>query len=141
MSKVLSLRLRDDQVARLDRAAREMERTPADVAALFVEHALREREFAWIEFRDTVVGRQAFIKGTRLKVWMLISMLRSFENDPKALAAALEIPDVYVLAAIEYAKAFPDEIEGSIADNNRSADELRRMIPNLQVITIDADPA
>jgi hypothetical protein len=60
VSKVVSLRLRDDQVERLQRTARYLGRSPTETAALLLEESLREREFAGIEFRDSPVGRQAF---------------------------------------------------------------------------------
>ena len=69
MSKVVSMRLKDEQVDRLERAARRLGRSPSEAAALLLEEALRQRDFALIEFRDSPVGRQAYVHGTRLAVW------------------------------------------------------------------------
>ncbi len=44
MSKVVSMRLEDDQMERLKRAARQLGRTPAETASLLLEESLRERE-------------------------------------------------------------------------------------------------
>lgn len=133
MSKVVSLRLKDDQVERLQRMARRLGRKPSVAAALLLEEALRESEFAFVDFRDTVVGRQAFLKGTRLKVWQVAWLARHYSGDTKRLATDLEIPEVQILGALQYAQAYPTEIEDAIADNNKSVEELRRLIPNLQV--------
>jgi uncharacterized protein (DUF433 family) len=137
MSKVVSLRLKDQQMERLERAARRLGRTPSETAALLLEESLREREFAFIEFRDSFVGRQAYIKGTRITVWQLVDIARSF-GDVGETAANLEIPAVAVSAALAYAAAYPEEIESAIADNSPSIDELKRLIPNLHIRTVDA---
>ena len=69
MSRVMSLRLQDSQIERLNRAARSSGRTASETAAILLEEALRQREFAFIEFRDSPVGRQAYLQGTRLAAW------------------------------------------------------------------------
>lgn len=138
MSHALSLRLRDDQMARLERLARRLGRRPSETAALLVEESLRESEFALIEFRDTAAGREAFLRGTRLKVWQACWLARHFDGDPARVAEAIGVPCLAVQAALNYANAFPDEIEFAISDNNKSIEELRRLIPNLEVITVDA---
>jgi uncharacterized protein (DUF433 family) len=139
MSKVVSLRLKDQQMERLQRAARQMGRTPSATAALLLEEALREREFAYIEFRDTVVGRQPYIRGTRLAIWQVVSLARNFDGDVDATASYLDIPKVAVQAALGYAAAFSQEIEDTIADAHPTLEELKRILPNLEVFTVDLD--
>jgi uncharacterized protein (DUF433 family) len=141
MSKVVSVRLKDDQYTRLQRAARALGRTPSESVVVFVEEALREREFAFIEFRETAVGRDAFIRGTRLKVWQIVSFNRDCESDVKKTADLLEIPIVQVKAALNYAAAFPDEIAAAIADNSSSIVELQRLLPNLEIFDVNASPS
>ena len=138
MSKVVSLRLKDDQVERLERAARRLGRTPSEAAALLLEESLRQREFAFIEFRDSPVGRQAYLKGTRLAVWQVVPLARSFGGDVARTAAHLEIPVVAVRAALGYAAAYPVEIEAAVADNARAAADLVRLIPGLEAVEVDA---
>lgn len=138
MSKVVSLRLRDDQIDRLARAARTLGRTPSETAALLLEESLREREFAFIEFRDSPAGRQAYLKSSRLAVWQVVALARAFSGDAAQTAAHLEIPRVMVAAALNYAGMYLGEIEAAIADNARSAHELARLIPNLEVVEVDA---
>ncbi len=138
MSKVVSLRLKDEQVERLRRAARHLGRTPSEAAVLLLEEVLRQREFAFIEFRDSPVGRQAYLQGTRLPIWQVVSLARHFDGDPGRVAAHLEIPAVQVAAALHYAAAYPDEIEAGIADSTRPLAELRQLIPALEVVDGDA---
>lgn len=138
MSKVVSLRLKDDQLERLERAARRLGRKPSETAALLLEESLRERDFAFIEFRDSPIGRQAYLKGTRLTVWHVVSLVRAFDGDQSEVAKVLEIPIVTVAAAVNYAGAYPEEIESAIRDNARAVEDLQRLIPNLEVIEVDA---
>jgi uncharacterized protein (DUF433 family) len=138
MSRVVSLRLKDEQVERLERAARRLGRTPSETAALLLEESLRQREFAFIEFRDSPVGRQAYLQGTRLAVWQAVSLLRAFGGDVAATAAHLEMPAVMIAAALAYAEAHSTEIEAAIADQAQAGAELGRLIPNLEIVAIDA---
>jgi uncharacterized protein (DUF433 family) len=141
MSRVISLRLKDRPLQSLQRMARRMGRTPTEAAAILLDEMLRQSEFAFIEFRDSPAGRQPFLQGTRLKVWQITSIVRDYAGDVAQTAAHLSIPAVQVAAALNYAKAFPEEIEAAIEDNDRSVEELERLIPNLEVSGRDAPAA
>lgn len=131
------MRLRDDQLERLNRAARQFGRSPSQAAALLVEESLREREFAFIEFRDSPVGRQAYLQGTRLAVWQVVWLVRHFGGDAAQAAASLDVPPVQVVAAIRYAQAYPREIEVALQDSARGPDDISRLVPGLEVIVVD----
>ncbi len=62
------MRLQDNQIERLQWMARRLGRTPSETSALLVEESLRQGEFGHIEFRDSLIGRQAYIKGSSLAV-------------------------------------------------------------------------
>jgi uncharacterized protein (DUF433 family) len=137
MSKVVSLRLKDDQFGRLQRAARSLGRRPSEAAVLLLEEALREREFAFIEFRDSAYGRQAYLKGTRLAVWHVAAVARDLGDDPAQVADYFSIPVVQAKALLNYAAAYPEEIQAAIDDDASVTEEdLRRQIPNLTVVRI-----
>ena len=136
MGKVVSLRLKDSQVERLDRTARRMGRTPSETAALLLEEALRQEEFALIEFRDSPVGRQAYLKGSRLTLWQIVEFANGVDRDVKRVADLLEIPPLAVRAALNYGEAYPEEIGYAIQDNHKTLDELRRLLPGLEVISV-----
>ena len=138
MSKAVSLRLNDDQMKRLEKAARLLNRSPAEAATYLLEAALRQREFAYVEIRETAVGDQAYIKGTRLQIWMIIRLLREFDGDIAATADYFSIPTIQIQAAVNYAEAFPEEINDVIADSYPTFEELKRRIPNLELIEVDA---
>ncbi|MGH2585550.1 MAG: transcriptional regulator [Dehalococcoidia bacterium] len=137
----MSLRLKDDQMERLRRTARRLGRKPSETAALLLEEALRQSEFALIEFRDSPAGRQAYLRGTRLTVWQVTKLVRAFSGDADQTAAHLEVPATLVRAARAYAAAYPEEIEAAIEDADRSLEELQRLIPNLTVVEVHATPA
>src|SRR5262249_23882950 len=142
MSKVVSMRLKDDQFERLKRAARRMGRTPSESAARILEEALRQDEFVWIEFRDSASGRQPYLKGTRLPIWQIAWIAPGYDNDVEKTAEHFDLTKYQVIAALSYAAAFPSEIEDAIADNHPTFEELRRLIPWINVTTIrdDEDP-
>src|SRR5579872_3241403 len=107
MSHVVSMRLRDDQLARLKRYARTLGKTPGETSALLVEEHLRETEYAFIEFRHSPRGRQAYMKGSRLAVWWVIHVARSyFDMDPQKTAEHFHKPIAWVKAALNYYQAF-----------------------------------
>lgn len=142
MSHVVSMRLRDDQMERLRRLARRLGRTPSEVSALLLEESLREAEFAFIEFRDSPTGRQAYVMGSGLAVWEVVMVARSYDGDVVRTAAHLVWPPVKVRAALNYAEAFPAEIAAAVEDNNQGFEALKRMLPNAELFEVtDADHA
>jgi hypothetical protein len=66
---VVSMRLPADCSNRLKRMANRHGWTPSDTSARLVEEGLRRSEFAYIDFRDSAVGRQAYLQGSTLAVW------------------------------------------------------------------------
>jgi predicted transcriptional regulator len=136
MSQVVSLRLPDQQAKRLKRQARRLGRTPSETGRLLIEEALRQIEFVHIEFRDSSAGRQAYIKGRRVQVWMVVMIAKGYANDLKKVARHLEMPEEWVQSAFNYAEAFPDEIRDAIEDNQNGFDELKRKLPSLERFTV-----
>src|SRR5467141_1313141 len=117
-SVVISMRLPTEIGNRLKRMAARHGWTPSDASARLVEEGLRRSEFAFIDFRDSAAGRQACVQGSSLAVWEVLMIAREYKNDSAKVARHLRWPEVKVLAAFNYAKAFADEINGAIADND-----------------------
>jgi hypothetical protein len=129
-SMVISMRLPVASGKRLKRMANRHGWTPSDASARLVEEGLRRSEFAFIDFRDSPVGRQAYMQGSTLAVWEVILLLRSYKNDAAAVAEHLRWPEAKVRAAINYSEAFPDEIEEAVAENDTTDFKaLKRMLP------------
>jgi len=129
-STVISMRLPLASGTRLKRMASRYGWTPSEASARLVEEGLRRSEFAFIDFRDSSVGRQACIQGSSLAVWEVILVNQSYKNDFAATAKHLGWPTAKVQAAVNYFEAFPDEIQQAL-DENRAVDftALKRMLP------------
>ena len=129
-SMVVSMRLHAESGKRLKRMASRHGWTASDASARLVEEGLRRAEFAFIDFRDSAVGRQAAIQGSSLAVWEVTLLLRSYGGDVPAVAKHLQWPAMKVQAAAHYAEAFPEEIDEALADNDAAAFEaLKRSLP------------
>jgi uncharacterized protein (DUF433 family) len=83
-----------------------------------------------IEVRGSAVGPQACIQGSSLAVWEVILVFHSYRDDLEATAKHLQWPKAKVQAAVNYAEAFPFEIDQALAEN-RAMDSttLKRMLP------------
>jgi hypothetical protein len=129
-SMVISMRLPVESGRRLKRIANRHGWTPSDASARLVEEGLRRSEFAFLDFRDSPAGRQAYIQGSTLAVWEVILLLRSYKGNIAAVAKHLRWPEAKVRAAVIYAEVFPGEIDEATAENDSADFEtLKRMLP------------
>ena len=129
-STVISMRLPLASSTRLKRMANRHGWTPSDASARLVEEGLRRSEFAFIDFRDSPAGRQACLQGSSLAVWEIMLLVRSYNNDRNAVAKHLRWPQAKVQAAVNYAEAFPAEIDEALAENEATDQTaLKRMLP------------
>src|SRR5271165_2184264 len=127
---VVSMRLPAESGNRLKRMANRHGWTPSDASARLVEEGLRRSEFAFIDFRDSSVGRQACIQGSTLAVWEIMLLVRSYRGNIPAVAKHLRWPEAKVRAAVNYAEVFPEEIAEAISENESANFEtLKRMLP------------
>jgi uncharacterized protein (DUF433 family) len=141
-STVISLRLKNQQRSRLERLARRLGRKPGEIAAQLLDEGLRMSEYPYIEFRDSMVGRQAYISGSSLAVWEVAMSARPFAGGERVAETAryLQWPAIRVQAALRYAEDFPEEIDAALADND-SYDfaRLSRELPGITTFTIPRD--
>jgi hypothetical protein len=129
-SMVVSMRLPAESGRRLKRMASRHGWTASDASARLVEEGLRRSEFAFIDFRDSFAGRQAFLQGSTLAVWEVLLLVRGYLGDAGAAAVHLQWPEPKVRAAIHYAEAFPEEIDEALAENDATDFQaLKRMLP------------
>lgn len=129
---VVSLRLGPREAAKLKQLARRKGRTPREVAAELLSESIRRSDFAFIDFRDSACGRQAYIQGTRLAVWQAVTVLRARGSDVTKAAAHLRWPEAKMHAVIAYTKAFPTEVEDAIRENEAvDFETLSRLLPGM----------
>jgi uncharacterized protein (DUF433 family) len=133
MSTHITLELTDDQIQRLDRATRNESLPRTEAAARLLELAIRQAEFPSIQFKDFGVGLEPFIVGTRLRVCRIVSLARDYEGDITSVAKHVNIPEHQIESALAYASAFPEEVERDLARNEMSFDELKRILPDLEL--------
>src|SRR5437764_9555274 len=129
-SVVISMRLPEESGNRLKRMANRHGWTPSDASARLVEEGLRRSDFAFVDFRESPAGRQAYIQGSTLSVWEVMLLVQSYKANVSAVARHLKWPEAKVQAAINYAKAYPEEIESALSENAATDFEaLKRMLP------------
>jgi hypothetical protein len=129
-SMVVSMRLPSESGRRLKRLANRHGWTASDASARLVEEGLRRSEFAFIDFRDSSVGRQAYIQGSTLAVWEVMLLVNSYHGNARSVARHLGWPQPKVTAATMYADAFPNEIEQALAENSETDFlALKRVLP------------
>lgn len=136
-SLVVSMRLPAESGKRLRRMAKRHGWSTSDASARLVEEGLRRSEFAFIDFRDSIVGRQAYIQGSSLAVWEVMLVARSYNYDAEAVTQHLEWLKSKVEAAFNYASAFPEEINEALAEND-AVDflALKRMLPQAEEFVV-----
>jgi hypothetical protein len=143
MSQILSLRVPDQMSERLERFARRqgngMTRTKAGV--LLLEESLREAEFAYVEYRDSAIGRQPYLKGTGLAVWEMIMIARDYQFDAERIAQDYHYPVELVQAAFHFHEAHREEIDQAVEDNNIGYEAMKRQLPGLKLLTVPKEEA
>ena len=139
MSKttVVSLRLNESQVERVRRFARRFGRSVSDTGSLFLEEAMRHEQFPLVEFRDSSIGRQAYVAGSSLAVWEVVAIGKEYAMESAATAAHLNWDEFRVKAAFQYYRAYSQEIDDALAEND-SYDEsrLQELFPDLEVLEV-----
>lgn len=101
-----------------------------------IDEALCEDEYSGIEFRNTILGRQPYVKGTGMAVWEFIMVAQAFEMDATQTSKHLQYPLETVLSSLNYYKTYHEEIDLAIAQNNIDEKELKLVLPDLRVFAV-----
>jgi uncharacterized protein (DUF433 family) len=131
MSKALTLRLPEEDAAEVRRIAQRERRSISEVAARIVNEWLRQNRFPHIEFRSINGERVACLKG-RLEVWQVMMVAPHYANDVAKIAHHLDLRPEQVQAALDYAAAYPTEIEAALAENREGFERLKRLLPQIE---------
>jgi hypothetical protein len=118
------------------REAKRTRRSKGAVVESLAEEALRTRRFPGIAFRGTDWNRRPWVIGTALDVWEIVAATRAFDS-PRDAADATDLAESHVRLALSYYKAFPQEIDDAIAENDRPLEQLRREYPAIDTLTAD----
>src|SRR5438445_11162418 len=84
----------------------------SDLVARYVIEKSLETEFPGISFRDSLSGREAYLAGHRVAVWEVMDVYTETKSIQKT-ADHFHWPSVLVKRALNYGRAFPEEIRRS----------------------------
>lgn len=101
---------------------------PPTLGAQFIAEGLRLTRFPGIEFRNTPLGRMAYLKNSRLAVWLLRELVAQTRS-VKKVASLVGRSAVQLEGALLYAKAFPEELEAAARWNKRAPEALDEVLP------------
>jgi uncharacterized protein (DUF433 family) len=88
------------------------------IANELLEEALKMRRCPGIIFSQGVTGRRARVAGTGVEVWEVVYEYQIVGKDVKALKKALpHLTERQLIAALNYYRAYPEEINDLIQDN------------------------
>lgn len=137
MSQLVSTRLAQNTVEKLKQLARRLGKTTSETGAILIEESLREAEFVSIEFRNSSIGRCAYMKGSNLAVWQVIMAAQKYEFNSEKIRQHFQRPLEWVLSALNYAEAYPDEIENAISDYKAvNYNTLKQILPSMELINL-----
>jgi len=138
MSTALTVRLDDEDAAEVRRIAQRERRSVSEVGARIIDEWLRQNRFSLVEFRSINGERVACIKG-RLEVWQVIMIAQQYENEISATAKHLDLRPEQVQSALDYAVAYPEEINAALAENSDGFERLKRFFPQIERTSLTDD--
>lgn len=127
-SATLGVRLPQRTCATIRQISASRGRTPSDLLAEYAEEIARRHQFCHIEFRDTPLGRMAYVEGTRSAVWLVNDLVRQNQGDVRKTATRHGWPQTKVQAAVNYAQAYPEEIEPLIERARNMTEAMLRQL-------------
>ena len=113
-----------------------------ETLSIALEEWMRQNEHSYVEFRDTLSGRQAYMRGSRLPVWWVVKLAREYDMDAGKTAEYWSPyrSKAWVQGALNYYRDYPGEIGSLIDDDNQTTlNELTSLLPNLELLTVDVD--
>lgn len=112
--------------------SRRAGRSRSAIVEELAEEAAKARVFPGIAFRGR--PRRAWVIGSGLDVWEIVSMLRSYDEDEERLREDHPlVADRHVRLARAYADRFPQEIAPFLEESARPLDELLSLYPFLEL--------
>ncbi len=132
-SPPFSLRLDASLDALITSEAQRTRRSKASVLESLADEALRARRFPGIAFRGEDWNRRPWVIGTALDVWEIAAALQDF-GTPERLLAESDLTEAQLHVAMAYRDEFAEEVDGAIAENRRSLEELHRTYPTIDVL-------
>ena len=113
-----SLRIPEKILKEIEQIAQETQKDFSSVANVLLEEAVRIHRCPGIVFTEGVRGRRARVAGTGIEVWEIIATYQGVGKSLDRLGKAYHwLTDQQLKSAIGYYKAYPEEIDRLIAEN------------------------
>ncbi|HZO33220.1 MAG TPA: ribbon-helix-helix protein, CopG family [Chloroflexota bacterium] len=139
MARDVTLRLPDETAARLEATAQREGRSVSETGARSIEEWLRLNEFPEIEFRTFNGERHACVKGF-MQIWQLVMVAQGWDLDVETTAKYFPIPAHRIRNAFDYYRAYSEEIDQVIAENDSwTYERLKESLPQLERFSVELD--
>jgi uncharacterized protein (DUF433 family) len=99
-----------------------------------LEVASRMQRYPGITFIEGPAGSRAHLAGMGLDVWEVIALLREFKTASALREHFPRLSPIAISVAEAYARDYPEEIEAFLASTARTAEQLKRDLPWLEVV-------
>ena len=110
--------------------------TRTKVGVLLLEESLREVEFSFVEYRDSPIGRQPYMKGSGLAIWEVVMIAKPRAMNAERIAQDYPYPLENIKAALNYYEVYQDEIDQAIEDNQIGYEAMKRLLPNVRLFEV-----
>ena len=111
--------------------ARRLRRSRGSLVEEYASESIRSRRYPGISFRGDDYRRRAWMIGSGLDVWEIVSLMREF-GDERRLADEYELAPGQIRIALAYYRDFGDEIDDLITRCGRSQQELLMRYPFIE---------
>src|SRR4051812_30090228 len=120
----IRLRTEDDEFVKAE--ARRLRRSRGAIVEQYASESIAMRRFPGIAFRGEDYRRRAWVLGTGLDVWEIVSLLdeHGSETEFTEFAAQYDITSAQIRTALAYYQDFREEIDDLIERGRRSEEEL-----------------
>lgn len=131
VTQAVSLPVSDELAARLQAQSDASGLSASALAASLLDEGLKTRRYPGIVYKDGPTGRRASLAGGP-DVWQVIRALREVpaeEPDPvETVSVEADLHPQEVSPAMQFYKAYPDEIENTIAIDRAAVGLIDEMI-------------
>ena len=126
--KSVSIRLDPADFETLQREARRRFSKPASIGAALLSRQLRRLKHPAIDFQELAEGgSMARLAGRRLSVWLVADAVA--RHGQRKAGEVLDLPASLVVAALNYAVEYPEEIADDTRRGQRSLKECGLEVP------------
>ena len=129
-----SMRIPEKLITELQSISQESGKDFSTVTKELLQEAIKMRHCPGVIFTEGVSGCRARIAGTGIEVWELIAGYKSVDEDFQRLRSVYHwLTDQQLRSSIGYWKAYPDEIDRLIAQNESwTCEKINKRYPFLE---------